>query len=260
MNIGELVQSFEKPLAGLTGTTALAFSPNSVYLAAGGHQMAVYVWDIERGNLVYELSYPDMAVLSVDFSDENNFIAAGSAGEKGGVYLWDLVDGSRIEFPIPVLAPDIEFMPNSPILAVATIQYEGETSPHGPILLWDVEEGTFESLLSGEMATSLAFSDDGELLAAAIDGQLRLWNIVEGEEIDVQNQRVSERVFRIDWSPEGHVAALNNDKTISIWGGDGKFVTHFADETIEDFVFIPGNKLVASVFDKPLQVYHILAP
>jgi WD40 repeat protein len=264
INTGELVQTLKKPLAGLSGTRAMAFSPDDVYLAAGGYQMAVYIWNVEWGARVYDLPYPDMGVLAIDFSADSSFIAAGSAGEAGGVMLWDLANEQVIEFPFPVLARDLEFMPNSSILAVATADYKPEAPPHGPIVLWNIEEGTTESILFGEKATALTFTENGELLAAKIDGHLRIWNIPEGKEIDVQNDNLSEWVWRLEWSADGYVAALVedsiNDHTVLLWNEDGRFITHFTTENVKDFVFISGNRLVMSVPRKPLQIYQIQAP
>jgi WD40 repeat protein len=196
-------------------------------------------------------------VLSVDFSHDGNLIAGCSAGEIGGATIWNISNGSILEFPIPVLAADVEFMPDGSTLAVATIWYESETQSLDSVLLWNFKEGALESVFPGEMATSLAVSDNGKLLAAAIDGHLRLWDILKAEEVEVQNGTLSEPVFRIDWSSQGIVAALNSDKSIVLWNENGEFIMHIANEAAEDFLLNSENNLIVSAFNKPLQIFTI---
>lgn len=258
MYSGDIIAAYEKPFAALTGTRSLAFSPDGNYLAAGGNQEFVYVWDVNDGSLVFELPFQDVVVLYVDFSHDGNLIAGCSAGEIGGATIWNILDGSILEFPIPVLAADVEFMPDDSTLAVATIWYESETQSHDSVLLWDYDEGTLESVFPGEMSTSIAISDNGKLLAAAVDGHLRLWDILKAEEIEVQEDTLSERVFRIDWSSQGLVAALNSDKSIALWSENGEFIMHIANEAAEDFLFNSENNLIVSAFNKPLQIFTIL--
>jgi len=257
MGSGDTVAAYEKPFAALTGTRSLAFSPDGNYLAAGGNQEFVYVWDVNDGSLIFELPFQDVAVLSVDFSHDGNLIAGCSAGEIGGATIWNILDGSILEFPIPVLAADVEFMPDDSTLAVATIWYESETQPHDSVLLWNYDEGTLESIFPGEMATSIAISDNGKLLAAAVDGHLRLWDILKAEEVEVQKGTLSEPVFRIDWSSQGIVAALNSDKSIVLWNENGEFIMHIANEAAEDFLLNSENNLIVSAFNKPLQIFAI---
>lgn len=259
VNTGDLIRNFEKPFSGLTGTSSLAFSPDGIYLAAGGYQQAIYVWNINNGELVYELPYKDNAVLSIDFSNDGKYLAAGSAGEIGGITVWNVSNGNIVDFPIPVLAADIEFMSDSSTLAVASIWYETKSLSDGAVLFWNLEEGTIDTIFSGEMATSLATSNDGDLLAAAVDGHLRLWNMSEATEIEVKSNTLSERVFRIDWSPQGSVAALNSDKSIAVWDGNGEFIINIVGLGAEDFQFVESNVIV-SIFNKPLQIYRILSP
>lgn len=258
MDRGDTIAAYEKPFAALTGTRSLAFSPDGNYLAAGGNQEFVYVWDVNDGSLVFELPFQDVAVLSVDFSHDGNLIAGCSAGEIGGATIWNILDGSILAFPIPVLAADVDFMPDDSTLAVATIWYESKTQSHDSVLLWDYDEGTLESIFPGEMATSIAISDNGKLLAAAVDGHLRLWDLLNAEEIEVQEDTLSERVFRIDWSSQGLVAALNSDKSIALWNENGEFIMHIANEAAEDFLFNSEDDLIVSAFNKPLQVFTIL--
>lgn len=254
---GDTVAAYEKPFAALTGTRSLAFSPDGNYLAAGGNQEFVYVWDVNDGSLIFELPFQDVAVLSVDFSHDGNLIAGCSAGEIGGATIWNILDGSILAFPIPVLAADVEFMPDDSTLAVATIWHEFETQSHDSVLLWDYDEGTLESIFPGEMATSIAVSDNGKLLAVAVDGHLRLWDMLKAEEIEVQEGTLSERVSRIDWSSQGIVAALNSDKSIVLWNENGEFIMHIANEAAEDLLLNSENNLIVSAFNKPLQIFTI---
>ncbi|HVQ28618.1 MAG TPA: serine/threonine-protein kinase, partial [Vicinamibacteria bacterium] len=97
----------------------------------------------------------------------------------------------------------------------------------GAIRLWDLRSRTKIATLSSEMrqrtghdavATSLAFSPDGGLLASGhIDGLARLWDVSRGEEIPVR-LRHEAPVSALTFSPDGGtLASGSHDANVRLW-------------------------------------------
>lgn len=70
------------------GIFSLAFSPDGKYLAAGGEDRVVRVWDIATANLLKELKGHRDIVYSLVWSQDSSLIS--SAGLDGTIRIWDL--------------------------------------------------------------------------------------------------------------------------------------------------------------------------
>jgi WD40 repeat protein/serine/threonine protein kinase len=176
------------PLDADTDTvSAVAFSPDGKWLAAGDHQgKKVKVWQIDpmragRGTrLVHDLlGQPRHGILSVAFSPDSKLLAA--AGWSGGmVRVWDLATGK-----------------------------EGQQ-------LKDHDWGI----------SSVAFSPDGRYLASAgFDTTVRVWDVAAGQEIACLEPRHKGPVTSVTFSADGNLlVSASEDRTVRLWekGGDAK--------------------------------------
>jgi RNA polymerase sigma factor (sigma-70 family) len=195
----------------------------------------------EKGILIRALAVsPDRktaVVTTIKFTDENGKPLGGSRGTEEVRLMdaekWELkrnvdsdgFDGRSAEVRALVYA--VAFSPDGKTLAM------GGASPRvkgGCFLkLWDVQK---EKLIGGtketkqdevgsdldEAVTSLAFSPDGNLLAAAcMDGKLRLFDGRTGEFKTVWDDD-SARAAWIVFSPDGKtLVSQSRDKTVKVW-------------------------------------------
>ena len=67
---------------------SVCFSPDGRYLACGGEDKAIVVWDIEDNKTYQILEGHSMDIYSLDYSPDGAFLASGS-GDKT-VKIWDL--------------------------------------------------------------------------------------------------------------------------------------------------------------------------
>ncbi|MCC7207461.1 MAG: hypothetical protein IT323_09150 [Anaerolineae bacterium] len=73
---------------------ALAFSPNSRYLALAGSDTAIYVWDLRLGERVATLSGHFDLVNALAFNPDGRLLASGS--QDGTVRVWDVAAGQEV--------------------------------------------------------------------------------------------------------------------------------------------------------------------
>jgi WD40 repeat protein len=73
---------------------ALAFSPNSRYLALAGSDTSIYVWDLRLGELLTTLSGHFDLVNALAFNPDGRLLASGSA--DGTVRVWDVAAGQEL--------------------------------------------------------------------------------------------------------------------------------------------------------------------
>jgi WD40 repeat protein len=182
INSGELVHRF--PEAGSTDRIAqcrcVAYSPNGKYLAAGGFNRVVHVWDLATGAEKYRLVGHQLSVSSLAFSRDGRRLASMSSvgrlmGNKPG--------------------PD-----QNPL----NLQTDGPGKPRD-VKVWDMATGReiFSRQAHGHNDRHVALSPDGEVVAVAggDDGLVQLYDVTTGKERVVLNTRAAGVAF----SPDGQL-------------------------------------------------------
>jgi RNA polymerase sigma factor (sigma-70 family) len=153
---------------------AVAFSPNGQWLASGGWDKHIRLWDPKTGKEVRTLLGPERGVSAVAFSADSKLLAG--TGVDKVVYLWDPATGKevgRLEgFPGDLKA--LAFAPKGNLLVTG----DGES-----VRLWDAAEKRLLHTLEAQKADkacsncfSVAFAPDGRAVAAASDNTVRVWN------------------------------------------------------------------------------------
>ena len=70
--------------------TAIAFSPNGKYLAAGGADSTIRVWEAQNFSLLQTMRGNSGAITSLAFNPNNAWLAATGSG----ITIWDVTTGS----------------------------------------------------------------------------------------------------------------------------------------------------------------------
>ncbi|KAA3658875.1 MAG: hypothetical protein DWQ04_23825 [Chloroflexi bacterium] len=252
-----LIRELEVPNAPVIGTNALAFSPDGSFLVAAGLENAVFVWDINTGELVYKFPFWSV-IYGVSFSSDNKLLAATTPGERGGVVVWDLASGDSVEFPGSIPSIDVAFIPNSTTLAIALANRHPQISGEGIIMLWNIQSGETEVIFTGQVGEGIAVSLDGSILAAKVDGNLRLWDLQKSIEIDVDNKEADFGLVQIIFSKQETLAVLdpgNDNSLITIWNTEGKLLAQLQEKGILDIAFDPTGHLFFSKPDAPITIW-----
>ena len=215
----------DEPLPGNSGPlSSVAFSPDGRTLGAGTASGSVLVWEMPTNPpraIGRPLDGRGGQISSVAFDPGSNLVAAGT--QRGGVRLWDRSSGrvrsiSRVEGAEDVWINSVAISTDG-LLAAGTQQ--------GQVLLWDARNGQpvsdplNDDVRSSQAIYSVAFSKDGNTLAAGTDGgnersSVLLW--------DVKTRRpkpslaVGTYVHGVAFSPDGHtLAAVDSTDRVWVW-------------------------------------------
>ncbi|MEA5572496.1 AAA-like domain-containing protein [Calothrix sp. UHCC 0171] len=223
---------------------SVSFSPDGQYLASGGEDNTVKLWN-KKGFLRFTFEGHSDKIWQVTFSNDSKILA--SASDDGTVKLWDIKKQSLIR-TIPAhreWVRSVVFSRDGKILA--------SSSSDGTIKLWDVKTGNLLKTLNKHRGwvTHLSLSPDGNILASTgADRTVKLWNLETGDLLRTLEGHTG-NVRSVAFSPDGKVLASGSeDNSIKLWNlKDGKEI-----ETIQEYraqiwsvVFSPDGKTLASL-------------
>jgi WD40 repeat protein len=178
--------------------TAIAFSPDSRILAAGGHSREprssfpkvgqIRLWDVQTGKVLRVLTDEGMAdVTRIAFSADRKTVIAGCydgfLGEmKGSIRFWNADSGQllrQLKWPQGIPVGSLAVSGDGRYLAVGSLPY-GDGKTYVGLRVWDIREDTAQLVLEAEwgtVITAVAFSPDNTcLFVGRHDGTTDIWD------------------------------------------------------------------------------------
>jgi WD40 repeat protein len=243
----------------------VALSPDSRFFACGGYRWdgtssrgLVTFWDLAK-NSSRTLASQGRPVFSVAFSPKRSTLATG--GWEDGVKLWDLDTGeSKNLAEPPFTSISLRFSPDERFLASG-----GGGWDDGRIKVWEGDgKGNWQLVTTLEherLVTSVAFSTDGETLAAADwSGAIKLWEIPSGRQpVSAAGHRVP--VLAVVLSPDGRTLASGGlERNVRLWrAGTGNLLASLPTQTgVNSLTFsADGKTLVAGGMDRSVQLWRV---
>ena len=194
---GEHIENF---IPHIDYVRTVVFSPDGTFLASGGYDSRLRLWEANTGNHIATLRGGGPAVA---FSPDGKLIASEYGGIEA-IGVWEVETGElhhvfgRHYSPLTCMA----FSPDRKTLATANRDSE--------IVLWDIYTAQRRLSLTThhtEGVYSIAFSPDGKtLVSSSSDQTLRLWDPNTGEhKVTLQ---YPDSITSVAFSPNGRILAI----------------------------------------------------
>jgi FOG: WD40 repeat len=171
-----------KTLRGHNGMViSLNFSKDGKYLATGGLDGKAIVWNVETGDTVRVIRFPDEnnAIFSVDISPDNSMMATADWG--GYVIIWDIKTGKSIQAVSPhdrTAVYQVRFSPNGVYFISAGLDKK--------LTMTEIDTGEEIRVFTGhtDLVNSINFNPGGDkIITAGWDGTVRVWDFLSGIQV-----------------------------------------------------------------------------
>ncbi len=192
--------------------TDVNVSPNGKFIATGGTDYIVRIWDI-KGNLIHTLKGHSGEIWNVRFSPDGKTLA--SCSYDGTIKFWNVENGGFLK---TILAHNntwvrsISFSPDGKIIA--------SSSSRGWVKLWNVLDGKLIKKIPAHRrwVTYVKFSRDGKILAStSSDNTIKLWQVEDSKLLKTLRGHQG-NVRTLDFSPDGKtIASASRDGTVKLW-------------------------------------------
>jgi len=242
---------------------ALAFSPDGAFLASGGKEGSLRLWDVAAGRAVSVQRRREGPVRSVCYDPDGQHIASISGGQV--IRVWAMPDGSET-VTLDVAGEPVDaviFTPDGLSLIAGDIR--------GVIRVIRLEDGQVSTQLQAHRLGihTLALSPDGTLLASAgADKEIRVWRLN-----DVFSGGVARPVLvcqghqwlinQVAFSADGAwIGSVANDSTFRLWNAaDGSAIAtgeHLSGRTVKGVAFSPHAPIAASAgYDNLVRLWEL---
>ena len=252
-----------------SGFWSVAFSPDGRLCAIGGGtssiDAAVYVIDVNTGNVVQVYEGHSRMIRDVEFSPDGTRIVTTSFDGTAKVWLVSPAEFLSLEgHDQAVWAIDVS--PNHQWLATGSLDRTAK--------IWDFESGSLLLTLPVNFpVVSLAFSpDNSRLITTAEDATAKVWQLGEQDARVVRPSLTykllltlvghSNTVMCVTYSPQGYwIATGSKDNTVRIWDAkSGRLVKTLEghDGWVLDVAFSPdGKRLATASTDHTAKVWQV---
>lgn len=245
-----LLQTFKKHKGEVK---ALGFSKDSKVLASGGQDKALFIIDVESGEILHEHHDNYYPIADLEFyGNKQLFITSGS-----DIKLIDLENNTLALY-----------QGNATYFWSLDFALERSKLTGGSydkkIKVWDVNTQKIELVLDGheKSALSVAFSaDEKYIVSGSLDLSIKVWNALDGTLLH-SYEKHSGNIFDVEFHPNTrYFASASDDKTIRLWDIEqGKVIKTYAghDAAVLNIEFSPdGYFMYSSSVDGVVYVWEV---
>jgi WD40 repeat protein len=205
--------------------TCLAFSHDGKLLASASVDRTIALWNPSLGQVLRTMTRHTDTVNAVLFSEDDRQLF--SVGNDRAIRVWQVADGREMRH----ITGDLP----GPARKI-TVSYDGQlvaTALGAEIKLLDLRDGQVVRTIATQDAviTDVEFSPAGQFLAASLctsrspepesvclQGEIRLWNVADGQVVRVWGKEHKALITEIDFSPDGEMlVSVDSQKQAWLW-------------------------------------------
>jgi WD40 repeat protein/serine/threonine protein kinase len=234
----------------------VAFSPDGRWLASGGWDHELRLWDAATGAPCAVLPHPGI-VPCLAFGPDGTWLVSGCFAD-GRLRIWDVETGHvRTEIRVPTgTIRSLTVSPDGKRVAATT--YDEHSKQHH-FHICDIASGKRSFSAEG---WSLAYSPDGRWLAVlAADGQTVMLLDARTHEVVARFRGHEQSVISASFSPDSRrLASCGRDRTVRLWQIDGDACQVLRGHTDEVFAtaFHPdGTRLATAGRDRAVWLWDL---
>jgi WD40 repeat protein len=240
---------------------SVAYSPDGKWVASGGTDRVVRLWNAETVKYAGALRGHTDTVYAVAFAPDGSMLASASADET--VRLWSVAGGEpKLRQVLRAHKSDVfsvAFSKDGKLLA------SGDN--HGVVMVWENagEEAKLRAKLPPKVAggdyrrQAVAFSPDGRMLATSSELDVVLWSLETAQPEIIRTLTATKKLDRVQtlaFSPDGKTLAAGRYDAagIHLWDltGDQPGDTRWLDGgTTWSVAFSPNGKMLVSAPSAP---------
>ena len=235
---------------------ALAVAADGNWLATGGLDETVRVWDVASGQERATLTGHTNWVEALAVAPDGSWLASG--GADGTVRIWDVASGQERAALTGRHSDAVE------ALAVAPDgSWLASGGADGTVRIWDVASGQERAALTGHTdgvaALALAVAPDGSWLATGgADGTVQIWDMASGQERATLTSHTN-WAAALAVAPDGSWLATGGGDAVRIWdmasGQQRATLTGHTDWV--EAVAPDGSWLAASCADGTVRIWDV---
>ena len=253
--------------------SAVAWSPDGTRIASSGGDATVRIWNPINGDTL--VTYHGQAgklseVLAVAWSPDSTRIASG--GNRATIQVWNASNKQLLASysgHSPKLA-NVLFLahvfwaawsPDGKSIASTCINLGFDKAVH----IWNAATGKLirkfdlhSSPIDTSSAGGVAWSPDGIRIAAAMQGEVRIYNVTTGSQLLMYKQQHG-YIPAIAWSPDGERIASMDSDSVQVWNATtGEFYYAYQGHTnsLRDVAWSPDARYLAtSSNDRTVQIW-----
>lgn len=158
------------------GIQSVAWSPDGRFVATGGYDGLLVLWDANAHELLWEAPTRHGYVTAIAFSPDGTRLATGG-NKDGSIRLWERASGRELGAPLSGHAREVR------ALVFADDQTLVSASLDGAIHVWDIQARRIQRTIQTGMAHGpqrLALNPRQPLVAASDNDSIAFWNIRTG--------------------------------------------------------------------------------